>query len=160
MNTSSPPNFESVQVGTRLTATHGPLGSAHLVRWSAAMENWHRIHYDHPFTVDHEKLPGLLINGSLKQQFIVSLLRQWAGPTGWLWKAAFQFRAMNVAPETLTVWADVTAVHRHAHFGTVDLTLGIRNDQGLESTPGTATVALPFSDGPSLPYPFVPPPKP
>ncbi|GAA4341968.1 hypothetical protein GCM10023144_43320 [Pigmentiphaga soli] len=157
MNTFPHRSFESVQVGDRIEASYGPLGTAHLMRWSAAMENWHKIHYDHPFTVGHEQLPGLLINGSFKQQFIVSLLRHWAGYTGWVWKVAFQFRAMNVAGETLSVWAEVAAVRRHAQFGCVDLTLGIRNEAGLESTPGKATVALPFADGAPLPYPFRPP---
>lgn len=150
-------SFESTPVGTRVEAAYGPLGTAHLMRWSAAMENWHKIHYDRPFTVDHEQLPGLLINGSFKQQFIVSMLRHWGGPTGWLWKVAFQFRAMNIVDETLTVWAEVTDARRHAAFGSVDLTLGIRNEKGVESTPGTATVALPFEDGSAVPYPFVPP---
>ena len=55
----------------------GPLTTMHLMRWSAAMENWHKIHYDLPFTLEHEKLPGLLIAGSLKQQFVVQLLKDW-----------------------------------------------------------------------------------
>jgi hydroxyacyl-ACP dehydratase HTD2-like protein with hotdog domain len=25
-----------------------------IVRWSAAVENWHRIHYDLPFATGHE----------------------------------------------------------------------------------------------------------
>ena len=51
----------------------GPFTTAHLMRWSAAMENWHKIHYDLPFATGHDKLPGLLINGSLKQQFIAQI---------------------------------------------------------------------------------------
>ena len=43
----------------------------HLMRWSAAMENWHRIHYDRTFAQEHDKLADILINGSLKQQFIL-----------------------------------------------------------------------------------------
>lgn len=149
--------FDSVRVGDSFESVYGPIGTAHLMRWSAAMENWHKIHYDQPFTVNHEQLPGLLINGSFKQQFIVSLLRHWAGHTGWVWKTGFQFRAMNVVGETLTVWAQVAEMHRHEHFGTVDLKVGIRNDKGAESTPGTAVVALPFAKGSPLPYPFIPP---
>jgi acyl dehydratase len=150
-------SFESVRAGDRVESLYGPLGPAHLMRWSAAMENWHRIHYDQPFSVGHEQLPGLLINGSFKQQFIVSLLRHWAGHTGWLWKVDFQFRAMNVAGETLTAWMEVESTRRHAQFGCVGLKLGIRNEKGLESTPGHATVALPYADGAPLPYPFKPP---
>ena len=43
--------FEDVEVGYEPpTLRKGPLTTVHLMRWSAAMENWHKIHYDQPFT--------------------------------------------------------------------------------------------------------------
>lgn len=157
------PVFEDIAAGDAIGPLFkGPLTTAHLMRWSAAMENWHKIHYDLPFATGHDKLPGLLINGSLKQQFIAQLLKDWAGPTGWLWKLRFQFRAMNLVGERLAVWGKVTATRRvdapRGACGLVDIDIGIRNDAGLESTPGAATVALPLRGGPPLPYPFVAPP--
>jgi hydroxyacyl-ACP dehydratase HTD2-like protein with hotdog domain len=56
--------FEDVEVGQEAGPMRkGPFTTAHLMRWSAAMENWHKIHYDLPFATGHDKLPGLLING-------------------------------------------------------------------------------------------------
>ncbi|TPE47125.1 acyl dehydratase [Amaricoccus solimangrovi] len=141
---TAPRLFDSVAVGDRIELTKGPLTEAHLMRWSAAMENWHRIHYDHPFSVGHEKLPGLLISGSLKQQFIVQLLSRWAGSAGWLVSASFQFRAMNVVGETLTAWAEVKDLSSGADHGLVTFDLGIRNGAGKESTPGSGVVSLPL----------------
>ena len=150
--------FEDVAAGDALPAlAKGPLTSAHLMRWSAAMENWHKIHYDRPFAIEHDKLPGLLVNGSLKQQFVVQLLKDWAGPAGWVWKVSYQFRAMNLAGETLSAWGRVTGKRDGPGYGLVDLELGLVNEQGKESTPGKATVALPRRGGPPVPYPFVPP---
>jgi hydroxyacyl-ACP dehydratase HTD2-like protein with hotdog domain len=149
--------FEDIAVGDEVVLVKGPLSPMHLVRWSAAMENWHRIHYDHRFATGHDGLPGLLVNGSFKQQFVLQLLKDWAGDEGWVWKAGFQFRAMNLAGETLRVWARVTHKRRVAQFGLAELELGILNDQDVESTPGSAVVALPYRDGPPVPYPFVPP---
>jgi acyl dehydratase len=151
-------DFESVSIGDALTPlAKGPLTSAHLMRWSAAMENWHKIHYDKPFAVEHDKLPGILVNGTLKQQFIMQFLREWAGDGGWVWKVSFQFRAMNLESETLRMWGRVTAKREAPAYGLVDLELGIVNDQEKESTPGTAVVALPYRNGKPVPYPFVPP---
>jgi acyl dehydratase len=151
-------DFEDVSIGEALPLlTKRPLTTAHLMRWSAATENWHKIHYDLPFAQQHDKLPGLLVNGSLKQQFIAQHLKDWAGETGWVWKIGFQFRAMNFAGETLAVWAKVVAKRRTQSFGLVDLELGIRNEAGKESTPGTAVIALPYRDGNAVPYPFVAP---
>jgi hydroxyacyl-ACP dehydratase HTD2-like protein with hotdog domain len=150
--------FESVNVGDALPPlAKGPLTSAHLMRWSAAMENWHKIHYDQPYAVGHDKLPGLMVNGSLKQQFILTHLKNWAGLEGWVWKVRFQFRAMDVAGTTLRCWAEVVKKTRLDDFGIVELKLGIKNEADRESTPGTALIALPFRGGKPVPYPFVPP---
>jgi len=153
------PFFEDVPVGLELMRLRkGPLTTVHLMRWSAAMENWHRIHYDRTFAVEHDHLPDLLINGSFKQQFVAQLLKDWAGPAGWLWKLSIRFRAMNQVGETLDVWGRVKAKREAPGFGLVELEIGIQDEHGRESTPGTATVALPLRGGPPLPYPFVPPP--
>jgi acyl dehydratase len=152
------PLFEDVPVGFELPGlTKGPLTTMHLMRWSAAMENWHRIHYDRDFAIGHDKLPDLLVNGSFKQQFIVQLLKGWAGEDGWVWKVSFQFRAMNKVGETLRVWAQVKDKREAQGYGLVEISLGIVNEHGVESTPGTAVVALPLRGGPAVPYPFVPP---
>lgn len=150
--------YEDIEVGQEISPlVKGPLGTMHLMRWSAAMENWHRIHFDRTFAQQHDKLPDILINGSFKQQFILQLMKDWAGPSGWVWKVGFQFRAMNQVDETLHVWARVTGKKSVETYGLVELELGIKNSAGTESTPGTATVALPHRDGPPVPYPFVVP---
>jgi acyl dehydratase len=150
--------FEEVEIGSSIPdLPKGPLTTAHLMRWSAAMENWHKIHYDKPFAMEHDKLPGLLINGSLKQQFIIQILKDWAGPGGWVWKASFQFRAMNLVGEEIRVWGKVKDKRRAPDFGLIDLELGIVNEEGKESTPGAGVVALPYRGGKPVPYPFVPP---
>jgi acyl dehydratase len=150
--------FEEVEIGSSIPdLPKGPLTTAHLMRWSAAMENWHKIHYDKPFAMEHDKLPGLLINGSLKQQFVIQILKDWAGPGGWVWKASFQFRAMNLVGEEIRVWGKVKDKRRASDFGLIDLELGIVNEEGKESTPGAGVVALPYRGGKPVPYPFVPP---
>ena len=151
-------NFEDVSVGDELPVlTKGPIITTHLMRWSAAMENWHRIHYDQKFAVEHDKLPGLLINGSFKRNLLAQMLKDWAGPTGWAWKMNFQMRKMNVVGETLQIWAKVTGKREAELYGLIDLEIGIRNENDLESTPGAAVVALPYRDGAPVAYPFVPP---
>ena len=150
--------FEDVAVGMDVPSLkRGPMTTAHIMRWSATMENWHKIHYDTPFAVNHDKLPGVLLNGSYKQQWLAQLLKDWVGMNGWVWKLNYQFRAMNLVGETLTIWGKVTGKREMPDYGLVDLDIGILNDQGKESTPGKATVALPYRNGKPVPYPFVPP---
>lgn len=155
---AAPRHFEDVTVGDQLDDLQkGPFTTPHLMRWSAAIENWHKIHYDRDFTQQHDKLPDLLVNGSLKQNFLLQIVKDWATPHGWPWTVSFQFRAMDVVGCTLFIWGVVKKKVPLKDFGVVELELGIRNQDGKQSTPGKALVALPYRGGRSVPYPFVPP---
>ncbi len=150
--------FEDVELGTDIPAlSKGPLTTAHIVRWSAAMENWHRLHYDYRYATEHDKLPDVLVNGSWKQHVLVQLLKDWVGPGGWTWKIGFQFRAMDLPGDTITAWGRPVRKYEADGLGFVELEIGLRNARGVESTKGTATVVLPMRGGRAVPYPFVPP---
>ena len=66
-------HYGDVKVGDDLAI--GPLTTAHVMRWSAAIENWHRIHYDQAFAVYHEGLPNVGIQGSWKQSTLCRYLK-------------------------------------------------------------------------------------
>ncbi|AUT70857.1 acyl dehydratase [Paraburkholderia hospita] len=149
--------FEDVETGTEIPpVVKGPMTTAHIMRWSASMENWHRIHYDWRFATGHDKLPDVMVNGSWKQHIMLQLLTDWVGESGWAWKLQFQFRGMNVPGDVITAWGRVTGRERRGGYGLVHLEIGLRNQQGRESTPGTATVVLPMRHGAPVPYPFDP----
>jgi len=150
--------FEDVKVGDEVApVVKGPMSPMHMMRWSAAMENWHRIHYDEVFSKEHEKLPDRLVNGSWKQHVMVQMMKDWLGPEGWLGKIGFQFRGMNPAWDTVTAWGKVTKTYVRDGLGVVECEIGMRNQAGAEGTPGTAVGYLPLRAGRKVPYPFVPP---
>ncbi len=150
--------FEDLVIGADTTPlVRGPITNSHVMRWSAAIENFHRIHYDQVFATEHDKLPGLLVNGTWKQHFLVQMMRQWLGPAGWLWKIDFSFRKMDVAGSTLTAWGKVTDLSVQGGYGIVACEIGIRNQDGEQSTPGKAVGVLPLRGGKPVPYPFVAP---
>jgi len=129
----------------------------HLFRWSAAIENFHRIHYDLDFGLNHDKNPSLLVHGSWKQSVVPQYLKDWTLPDGWPWKCRFEHRAMLVPGDILIMWGRVTSKHEKGGMGFVDLETGMTTQDSIESMPGTATVVLPLRGGPPIPYPFVPP---
>src|SRR5450756_1664743 len=91
--------YDDVQVGQEMPPlVIGPMTPTHLFRWSAAIENWHRIHYDQSFAIYHDGLPSILAR----------YLKDICLPDGWPWKVQFQHRAMIVPGDTITVWAKVT----------------------------------------------------
>jgi acyl dehydratase len=63
---------------------------------------------------------------------------------------------MNVPGDTLTAWGRVTGKEVRGNWGVVDLEIGLVDQDGKESTPGTARVVLPRRGGPPVPYPFDP----
>lgn len=107
--------FEDVEIGADiLRIVTGPMSTAHIVRWSASMENWHRIHYDWRYATAHDGPPDVMVNGSWKQHVMLQLLTDWVGESGWPWKLSFQFRGMNVPGDTLSAWGRVTGRERRA----------------------------------------------
>jgi acyl dehydratase len=157
MNREMPVYFDDVVAGQELpTIRKGPMSTAHIMRWSASMENWHRIHYDWHYATGHDKLPNVLVNGSWKQHVLVQLLTDWVGETGWLWRMKFQYRGMNVPGDTLTAWGRVNSIERQGDFGLVHVEMGLKDQNGTESSPGSATVVLPRRGGSPVPYPFNP----
>lgn len=149
--------FEDLQIGQDIPALmKGPLTPAHIMRWSASMENWHRIHYDRAFAAEHDGLPDVVVNGSWKQHVLLQLLTDWVGETGWVWKVRFQFRGMNFPGETLTAWGRITEKDERGAYGVVTLDIGLKNERGDEGTPGSAITVWPRAGGPPVPYPFDP----
>lgn len=140
------PAFAELRVGDALPGLmRGPLTPLHLMRFSAAIENWHRIHYDERFAVDHDGLPGLLVSGSWKQHLVAQMVRAWLGQDGWLAELEVRFRRMNVAGETLTAWGAITALEETGGRGVVTCDVGIRNGDGMESSPGRAVGHVPLN---------------
>jgi acyl dehydratase len=154
---TEPLYFEDIRVGTSLPERRvGPMTVAHIMRWSSAMENWHRIHYDWRFATGHERLPDVMVNGSWKQNLLIKMLFDWVGETGWLAAIDFQFRAMNVPGDILSPWGKVTEVKDGGDFGIVRVDIGLLNQHGVDSTPGSGLVVMQKRGGRAVPYPFDP----
>ena len=150
--------YDDVKVGQELPPlVIGPMTPTHVFRWSSAIENWHRIHYDQNFAIYHDGLPNILIQGSWKQSILPRYLKDLCLPEGWMWKVSFQHRAMIVPGDTITCWAVVTGKTEREGLGFVDLEVGMRLQNDVETCPGGATIVLPIRGGRPIPYPFVPP---
>lgn len=150
--------YDDVNAGHELPPlVIGPMTPTHFFRWSAAIENWHRIHYDQSYAIYHDGLPTILGQGSWKQSILPRYLKDLCLPDGWPWKVSFQHRAMIVPGDTITVWAKVTGKREVDEFGLVDLDVGMRIGEDTETCPGTGTIVLPIRGGREIPYPFVPP---
>ena len=149
--------YEDVYEGLELPKYIYQPTPIHLFRWSAAIEDWSRVHYDLDFATNHYKLPSILVQGSWKRSVLPQYLKDWTLPGGWPWKFSFEHRAMLVPGDILVLWGRVTGKYEKEGMGFVDLETGMVTHGGIESMPGTATVVLPLRGGGPIPYPFVAP---
>lgn len=138
-----------------LRLTKGPMSTAHIMRWSAAVENWHRIHYDHRFATGHDGLPDVLVNGSWKQHVLVQLMKDALGPESWLWRIRFRYQKMDVAGDTVVAEAVATAKQEIGGLGFVTCRVSLRDQNDKVSTAGGAIGVIALRNGPKVPYPFV-----
>ena len=100
--------FENVATGQKLPVVEkGPITTAHIMRWSSAVENLHRIHYDQPFTINQDGLPDVVLSGSAKQQFLLEMIGIWIGEGGWVWKLKLQHRSLTLPDNILSTWGVV-----------------------------------------------------
>ncbi len=136
-------HFDAFEQGAALEEfTRGPFTTAHIFRWSAAIENLHRIHYDWRYATGHDGLDDVVINGSLKQHLLIDAITRWAGSDGFLSKLEVSFRSPNYCGETLTVFGCIKAKRDHGSCREIELDVGIRNEKGATGTAGTATLVF------------------
>lgn len=151
------PVFEDFSVGGAIGPLHkGRITTAHIMRWSASVENWHRIHYDQAFATGHDGLPDVVINGSWKQHILVQVMKDTLGPDGWLWKIKFRYRKLDVAGEPITALGEVTGAVECDGLGFITCRIRLEVADGGLSTDGFALGVVPLRGGRAVSYPFVP----
>lgn len=142
---SAPPQrtFEEIKVGDEiLSVVRGPMTAAHLIRWASANGNYARIHWDLPYAMLRQGLPNVVVNGSLKNEYIYILLQRFAGEAGWVRKMYLEHRGMDHPGDTLTIFGKVTDKTERDGFGHVKCEIGLKNDRG-QTTQGWAEVVVP-----------------
>ena len=118
------------------------MSSQRLVMWAAASGDFYQIHYDEGFARNNN-LPGIIVHGALKGMLVGRLLDEWCGDGGHIVRWDVSYRGMDPARQDLRAWARVEKKYEEAGEGRLDLAVGVIGGEGKETTPGTATVALP-----------------
>jgi acyl dehydratase len=124
----------------------GRITSSHIVRWCAAQENWHKVHYDEQFAREIDGLEGRIINGSLKQELIVQAVERSMPEGGWLWKLRVQFVAPDAVGDRLSVWCREHEIETRGDFEIHALQMEIRNEDRGVTTTAEAEYVLSIED--------------
>ncbi len=138
--------WEDVSEGSEIPALAKNPTTRQLVQYAGASGDFYEIHYDRDFA-ESTGLPGVIIHGALKNAFLGQLVTDWAGPSGMVKRLTCQYRGMDVPGEPITARGTVSRVYQENGENLVECQIWLENAQGENTTPGSATVALPSRKG-------------
>ena len=134
--------YEDIEVGTEIPMLTKHPTNTQLVRWAGAAEEYNPIHYDKDFALSH-RLPGLIIQGPLKFNFLGQMMTNWIGDQGILRRLECNHRGMNFPNEDLYCKGKVTNKQVEKGEHRVDCEIWVENLKGEKTAPGSAVVILP-----------------
>ena len=115
-----------------------------LFLFSAVTWDTHRTHWDIPYSVNEESLPGILVHGHLQGTFLTQLVTDWVSPHGRLAEIEYQNRGMAIPGDELTCRGKVTGKRQEDGKGLIDLDVWIEKQTGDVTTTGKATAEVPL----------------
>ena len=124
------------QVGSKVPVQVREPSAQDLFSFSAAAWLLHRIHYDTPFTLEHEGHPGLLIHGPLQGVFMLQAAEAWLGDITRVESVTYRHLSPAYLGDVLHCGGTVT----DSDADGVDLELWARRPDGTVTTTGKARV--------------------
>ncbi len=125
--------------GTALPEVSRTPDAVDLFMFSAAAWLLHRIHYDVPFTTEHDGHPNLLIHGPLQGTYLMQTAQEFLGETARIVSITYRHLAPAYLGETLHCGGTVVAVDGNR----VTLELWARTAEGTVTTEGRAMYEVP-----------------
>jgi acyl dehydratase len=139
------PTFAAIAVGDTIPPLVRTTSFAHWNRYAAVNDEFIPIHMDDE---DARAVgqPAAFGMGNLRIAYLHNALGAWLGDAGDIVEFVCQFRGLNFKGDTLTAAGTVTGTETRDGAALVHLALSVTNQDGVDTTPGTATVR--FWDGP------------
>ena len=134
--------WDDVKEGQEIPSLNEETSSQRLVIWAAASGDFYQIHYDDNFAKGNN-LPDIIVHGALKGMLVGRMIDEWIGDEGRIVNWGVSYRGMDPARAPIKVWGKVTKKYEQGGQALVDLEVGCAQSNGTQTTPGTATVALP-----------------
>ncbi len=122
------------QVGAEVPAQVRRPDAVDLFMFSACAWLLHRIHYDAPFTTEHDGHPGLLVHGPLQGVYLVQTAESWLGDRARLASISYRHLAPAYLGDRLECGGTVTAKDEEG----IELELWVRKEDGTVTTTGKA----------------------
>ncbi|MFT7476124.1 MAG: hydroxyacyl-ACP dehydratase HTD2-like protein with hotdog domain [Verrucomicrobiales bacterium] len=137
----------NIEVGTEIPTQERNPDAIDLFTFSASAWLLHRIHYDLPFTTEHDGHPGLLVHGPLQGTYMIQAVQWWLGSTAEMKSISYRHSSPAYLGDSLTCGGTVTGVDAEVGTFSADLWVKKTDTTGDEivTTSGVATFRLPTS---------------
>ena len=126
--------MSDIVVGAEIPPRRYEPSAVDLFMFSASAWLLHRIHYDRPFTTEHDGHPGLLIHGPLQGVYLVRTVESWLGDRARLESISYRHLAPAYLGDALECGGTVTESNEDG----VDLELFAKSQEGDVTTTGKA----------------------
>ena len=145
--------WDDIDAGTDLPVLTKVATTRMLVQWAGASGDFVPLHYDDLFA-RAQGLPGVIVHGALKRQWLVQLVTTWAGERGMLRKFSCQYRTADTPrpmktltePQDGETWlctGTVTKKYSLDNGNYVECDLRVENGKAEITVQGKAVVMLP-----------------
>lgn len=121
-------------VGTEVPMETRTPDAVDLFMFSGAAWLIHRIHYDLPFTTEHDGHPNLLIHGPLQGTYLIQSVQRWLGRSACLRSVTYRHLVPAYLGDSLECGGTVTEIEGDR----VTFDLWARKADGTVTTTGTA----------------------
>ena len=134
--------FEDVEIGDGPESVTRMVTPRQLVQYAGVSQDYTPIHYNTAYAqgAGHD---DIIIHGALKSAVLSQWLVDWIGEIGAVKKLEISYRGIDYAGE-VTCAGTITGKRVEDGVGLVELDIEFRNADGVVTTPGKATVALPM----------------
>ena len=137
----------NVNVGTEIPTMERVPDAIDLFTFSASAWLLHRIHYDLPFTTEHDGHPGLLVHGPLQGTYMIQAVQWWLGTSAEMRSVSYRHSSPAYLGDSLRCGGTITEIDEGAGTFSAELWVKKSDDTGDEvvTTSGVATFRLPAS---------------
>jgi acyl dehydratase len=136
-----PLSYDSFKEGDALPVLKKKPGVTQLVKYAAGGGDFNPLHHDYAFP-QSKALGSIIVHGRFKYASLGELVSNWLGHSGRIRRISCQYRGMDFPDKPILCGGVVKRKWQEGGEKLVELELWTKNEEGKNTTPGSAIVAL------------------
>jgi acyl dehydratase len=133
--------FDDVKEGQALPEIRKAPGVTQLVKYAAGSGDFNPLHHDYAFP-QAKQIGSIIVHGRFKYASLGEVVSNWLGHAGRIVRLSCQYRGMDFPDKAMICGGTVKRKWEENGEKLVELELWTTNEDGKNTTPGSAVVAL------------------